>query len=54
MTKRRIENELDEFGDEILRDLDPDERVEFVLTAKAEENDEWLDRLMETCPRGEY
>ncbi|WP_134670247.1 hypothetical protein [Halorussus marinus] len=54
MTKRRVENELDELSDEILRELSPDERLPLVLTAAADGKDDWLDRLNETCPRYTY
>lgn len=54
MTKRRVANDLAEASEETLGDLSPDERLQLVLNAAAEDNDDWLDRLQETCPRHAY
>lgn len=49
MSKRRIENGIDELREEVLGDLPPDERVQLPLTASGEGKDEWIDSLLETC-----
>lgn len=53
MTKRQVERKLDERSDELLKDLSPDARLRAVLKATAEEKDNWLTRLRETCPQSE-
>ncbi|WP_115864079.1 hypothetical protein [Halorussus litoreus] len=54
MTKRRLENEIDEVSKEVLGDLSPDERLQLVLEAQAAGNDRWVERLVGTCPRYHY
>lgn len=53
MTKRRVERELEE-SEELLESLSPEERLELYVQAASEGNDDWMDRLMETCPRHQY
>ena len=54
MSKRRLENEIDELSDTILGDLEPDQRLQLLLRARADENEQWIDRLVETCPQYDY
>jgi hypothetical protein len=54
MTKRRTERDLDELRGEVLEDLSPDDRLQLYLEAKAEDNETWMDRLIETCPQYRY
>ena len=54
MSKRRLENEIDELSDEILGDLEPDQRLQLVLSAQANGNEQRIDRLVETCPQYKY
>lgn len=44
MSKRRLENEIDELGEELLSALPPNERVRLLLTASGEGKDEWIAR----------
>lgn len=54
MSKRRLGNEIDKLSDDILRDLEPGQRLQLLLRARADENEQWIDRLVETCPRYDY
>jgi len=54
MSKRRIASELDDLQDEVLSDLDPDERLSLFLEAAAADKDRWVDQLRETCATQEY
>lgn len=54
MTKRRLENEIDDASEAILEELSPDERLELIFTASGKNNDDRLDRVQETCPRRRY
>ncbi|WP_336361975.1 hypothetical protein [Halalkalicoccus salilacus] len=54
MSKRRLGNEIDELSDDVLRDLEPEQRLQLLLSAQADENEQWIDRLVETCPRHKY
>lgn len=54
MSKRRIENEINKLSDEALGELTPDTRLRILLKARADGREEWIDRLLETCPRDTY
>ncbi|MDL5363350.1 hypothetical protein [Halalkalicoccus sp. NIPERK01] len=54
MSKRTLERWIDELNDDILGDLDPGEWSQIVLQAQAADNEHWIDRLVETCPRSTY
>lgn len=54
MSKRRLDNEIDELSDEILGNLDPERRLQFVLETKAEGNSQWVEQLIESCPQHNY
>lgn len=54
MSKRRLKNEIDERNNEILGDLEPDQRLQLFLEAQADGNEQWTDRLIETCPQYDY
>lgn len=54
MSKRRIEQDIEEVSAELLEDLSPDERTQLVLQAQAAGKDQWVERLCETCPRFEF
>ena len=54
MSKRRLGNEIDELSDAILRDLEPEQRLQLLLRARADGNEQWIDRLVESCPRYKY
>ena len=53
MSKRRIERELEELRP-MLEELSPDERLELFLESVADDRDDWLEALRETCPRRQY
>ena len=53
MTKRRIERDL-EAHRSMLEDLSPDERLELFLEGVADDRDDWIEALRETCPRHQY
>lgn len=50
MSKRRIERELDEH-EEMLESLSLDERLQVYFQAVLKEDDDWKNRLVETCPQ---
>jgi len=54
MSKKRIEGEVDELSEELLGDLDPDERLQLWLEGAAAGNEQWLARLRETASVGTY
>lgn len=54
MTKRRLGNEIDELSDEVLGNLDPERRLQLMLEAKAEGNNQWTEQLIESCPQHNY
>jgi hypothetical protein len=54
MTKRTVERELEEVSTEVLSSLSPSERMQLILEAKAAGKDQWVERLVETCPRNTY
>lgn len=54
MTKRTLENDIDNLSDEILGGLDPTDRVGLMLRAGAAGRNNWIDRLRETCPQHTY
>ncbi|NKE36528.1 hypothetical protein GWG54_11980 [Natronococcus sp. JC468] len=53
MTKRRLERDLEDQRD-LLEELSPDERLEVFLKAAADNRDDWLEALWETCPKHRY
>lgn len=54
MSKRRLGNQIDRLSDGILEDLEPDTRLRIMLEAWANGNEQWTDRLVETCPQYRY
>ena len=54
MTKRSVENDIEELSEEVLGDLSHDERLAVLLEAGAKGKDGWRDRLAETAPRAIY
>jgi hypothetical protein len=54
MTKQPIETEIDELGDEILRELDPTDRAGLMLRAHTLDREAWVNRLRRTCPKHTY
>ncbi|MDG5820199.1 hypothetical protein [Natronococcus sp. A-GB7] len=50
MTKRRLERDLETLSDEVLAELDPGERNQYIFIAQAQDNDYWIERLHDTCP----
>jgi hypothetical protein len=54
MTKRNVENDIEELSEEVLGDLSHDERLELLLEASAKGKDGWRERLAETAPRATY
>ena len=50
MTKRRLERDLETLSDEVLAELDPGERNQYLFIAQAQDNDYWIERLHDTCP----
>lgn len=51
MSKRRLGNEINELSDAILGDLEPDQRLQLLLSAQANGNKQRIDQLIESCPR---
>ncbi|WP_336361923.1 hypothetical protein [Halalkalicoccus salilacus] len=54
MSKRRLGDDIDELSDDLLRDLEPEQRFQLHLRAQADGKEQWIDRLVETCPRYKY
>jgi hypothetical protein len=54
MSKRRLGNQIDRLSEAVLEDLEPDKRLRIMLEAWANGNEQWTDRLVETCPQYEY
>jgi hypothetical protein len=52
--KRHLDRELEELSEELLEDLKPADRMQLVLEAQAKDNDQWIERLVETAPRKTY
>ena len=50
MTKRRLERDIETLSDEVLIELEPMERLRYLLEAFARDEDRWVERLQETCP----
>lgn len=51
MSKRRLGNEINELSDAILGNLEPDQRLQLLLSAQANGNKQRIDQLIESCPR---
>lgn len=54
MTKRSVENDIADVSEEVLCDLSPDTRLRLLIESKADDRDEWLDKLYETTPKRDY
>lgn len=54
MTKRSVENDIADVGEEVLRGLSPDDRLRLLIESHAEDRDEWIDKLHETTPKHDY
>lgn len=54
MTKRRLEKDIEDLGDELLSDLKADERLRVLLKGHARGEEGWIDQLIETAPRYNY
>lgn len=52
MTKRHVENDLEEVSESVLRELSPSKRTELTLTALADGKWTWIEQLRDTTPRG--
>lgn len=50
MSKRRLGKEIDELSDAILGDLEPERRLQLLLSAQTDGNEQWTDRIVDTCP----
>lgn len=53
-SKRSIESELSDLSDQVLGDLEANERVRLIIKADAAGNDDRVERLVESCPTAEY
>ena len=54
MTKRSLENDIDEMNEEILGDLSHDDRLQLFLEATAQDKEQWRERISEATPRATY
>lgn len=54
MSKRRINDQIDDISNEVLGDLDPNQRLSLLLEFQREGKDHRVSRLIETCPRDSY
>lgn len=54
MTKHRVASELEDISEELLRDLDPDERVRMILRARTRDDDRHVKQLVDSTPRKTY
>lgn len=54
MSKRRAKNDLEAISDELLGELDPMDRLQFISWANWSGKSRSMKRLAETCPQHEY
>lgn len=54
MSKKRIDNDIEELGDDILSDLTPGERLELFVRASAEGREDQIEWLRDTTTRANY